>query len=120
LIDGSERITSNESGIYKLDEITPGHYFLEGVAAHYFFETLNFEVKPSVKQLPNLIATDYHLCGKVKVENDDGAQFSANNRPIVLTEKSKNIERRTPTNGSGEFCFEVKPGEYSLYPEVTK
>ena len=39
--------------------------------------------------------------------------FSASKRTIILSEKPKS-ERRTTTDDNGEFCFEVKPGTYTV------
>lgn len=66
------------------------------------------------------MVSDYHLCGRVSVDTDssDSKNFNAAKRTVVLTDKSKS-ERRTTTNGEGEFCFEVKSGTYTVYPLVS-
>lgn len=44
LIDGQQRAVSSEKGTYKLDEITPGNYILEGVSEHYIFDAMNIVI----------------------------------------------------------------------------
>ena len=44
LIDGQVRAVTNENGVYRLDEITPGSYILEGSSEHYFFVFLNINI----------------------------------------------------------------------------
>ena len=37
---------------------------------------------------------------------------------MILSEKNKG-ERRSQTDEHGEFCFEVKPGTYTIMPVVS-
>lgn len=66
------------------------------------------------------MASDYHLCGKIAIDTvgSDSKPFNVDKRTVVLHEKSKN-ERRTTTDENGEFCFEVKSGQYSVTPVIT-
>jgi len=111
---------TNEAGVYKLDEITPGGYILEGFNSHYIFDAMNINIQPQSKQIPTLVASYFHLCGKISIdkESKDSSAFSIAKRIVILQEKSKN-ERRTTTNENGEYCFEVKPGQYTLTPLVS-
>ena len=43
-IDGQQKAITNEKGVYKLDEITPGMYILEGFKDHYIFDALNINI----------------------------------------------------------------------------
>jgi hypothetical protein len=111
---------TNDNGVFKLDEITPGGYILEGFSTHYIFDAMNINIQPNSKSIPNLVASYYHLCGKISIdtESPESKGFSVNRRTVILQEKSKN-ERRTTTNENGEYCFEVKPGTYTLTPQIT-
>jgi hypothetical protein len=88
LIDGQFKATSNDKGTYKLDEITPGNYILEGSSTHYIFDALNVNIQPSSRQINNLVASFYHLCGKISIDADSKV-FSASKRPVNLIEKNK-------------------------------
>jgi len=103
-----------------LDEITPGKYILEGFANHYIFDSMNINIQSNSRTIPNLVASEYHLCGRVSVDSDEaeGKSFNVAKRTIILTEKGKS-ERKTVTNDEGEFCFEVKSGTYVVAPLIT-
>jgi len=80
---------------------------------------MNINIQANSRTIPNLVASDYHLCGKISVDNiENGQSFSVSKRSIILVEKSKS-ERRTTTNENGEFCFEVKSGVYTVTPAIT-
>jgi hypothetical protein len=44
LIDGQQRAITNDKGVYKLDEITPGTYILEGLNKHFIFDAMNINI----------------------------------------------------------------------------
>ena len=46
IIDGLQRAVTNDKGVYKLDEITPGNYILEGLGQHYIFDAMNINIQP--------------------------------------------------------------------------
>jgi len=115
LIDGQQKAITNEQGTYKLDEITPGAYILEGVHEHYFFDAMNIVIKPQVRQIAELVSNYYHLCGKIEVDAKEN--FSAAKRAVVLNHGG--AERRTTTDEKGEFCFELKPGKYTVSLAIT-
>ena len=45
-IDGQPKAVTNEKGNYKLDEIVPGNYILEGVHEHMLFEPMPIKISP--------------------------------------------------------------------------
>jgi len=63
------------------------------------------------------VASFYHLCGKIHIDTDSKL-FTVAKRAVILTEKNKG-ERRSQTDDKGEFCFEVKPGTYTVTPSVS-
>ena len=81
---------------------------------------MNIDIKPNSRQISNLVANDYHLCGKISIDvsSSDSKAFAVSKRTVVLQEKNKN-ERRISTNENGEFCFEVKSGQYTVTPFIT-
>jgi hypothetical protein len=44
VIDGQQKAITNNQGVYKLDEITPGVYTLEGISNHYIFDSIKIEI----------------------------------------------------------------------------
>ncbi len=118
MIDGQQRGTTGAQGGYKLEDISPGKYTLEGVKEHYVFDAIDIEVQPGMKNLPSLIATDYHLCGKVNMSNDKQS-FPARRQIKISDKKRPGGDRATSTESDGSFCFEVKSGTYSVFPVVS-
>ena len=93
---------------------------MEGFKDHYIFDALNIDIKSNSRQISNLVASDYHLCGKISIDtvSSDSKHFSNAKRTVVLHEKNKN-ERRILTGDAGDYCFEVKSGQYTVSPLIT-
>ena len=96
---------------------------MEAHADDMFFEPLtNIKITPHLRNLQDIIVTDYKLCGKIFIEATE--YYSTSKRTVVLqntSDKSQTTaERRTITDNQGRYCFEVKPGKYSIYPVLTK
>ena len=122
-IDGQPKATTDANGIFKLEHLTSGNYDLEAHADDMFFEPLtNIKITPHLRNLQDIIVTDYKLCGKIFIEATE--YYSTSKRTVVLqntSDKSQTTaERRTITDNQGRYCFEVKPGKYSIYPVLTK
>jgi hypothetical protein len=95
-----------------------------------FFEPLaNIKITPALKKLPDLIVSDYKLCGNIIIEAKD--YYNLGKRTVVLQEKlskekgagdnkTGKKEQRTITDNKGKYCFEVKPGSYHVYPVLTQ
>lgn len=121
-IDGQVKAITDPNGIYKLENLTPGNYDLEAQENDMFFEPLtNIKITAHMKKLPDLMVTDYKLCGKILIEATE--YFSTAKRTVILqdaNDKSSKKERRTITDNQGKYCFEVKPGTYHIMPVLTQ
>lgn len=120
-IDGQVKASSDEVGVYKLSNLVSGNYDLEAQANDMFFEPLtNIRITPHLKKLPDLVVTDYKLCGTIQIEAKD--YYSTSKRTVVLQDASKSSkkEQRTITDQRGKYCFEVKPGTYHIFPVLTQ
>lgn len=68
-IDGQVKTVTDKDGIYKLEHLSAGNYDLEATADDYFFEPLtNLRITARLKYLPDVVVTDYRLCGKILIE----------------------------------------------------
>jgi hypothetical protein len=68
-IDGQVKTITDKDGIYKLEHLSAGNYDLEASADDYFFEPLtNLRITAHLKYLPEVVVTDYRLCGKILIE----------------------------------------------------
>ena len=121
-IDGQIKAITDVNGTYKLENLTPGNYDLEAQESDMFFEPLtNIKITANMKKLPDLMVTDYKLCGKILIEATE--YFSIAKRTVILqdaNDKSSKKERRTITDNQGKYCFEVKPGTYHIKPVLTQ
>lgn len=121
-IDGQVKAITDLNGVYKLENLTPGNYDLEAHADDMFFEPLtNIKITAHLKHLPDLMVTDYKLCGKILIEATE--YFSTAKRTVILQDANDKIskkERRTITDNQGKYCFEVKPGTYHIKPVLTQ
>lgn len=121
-IDGQIRAQTDINGVYKLENLTAGNYDLEAHADDMFFEPLtNINISAHMKRLPDVMVTDYKLCGKILIEATE--YFSTAKRTVILqdaNDKTSKKERRTITDNQGKYCFEVKPGMYNIRPVLTQ
>lgn len=119
IIDGQKKATSDDNGIYVLENISPGNYDLEAQSEDMFFEPItNIELSPFIKSIPNMIVKDYKLCGKIYIEKNE--YISVAKRSIVLRVGESQTERRTITDNNGRYCFDVKPDKYNIIPVLTQ
>ncbi|MCQ2817107.1 MAG: carboxypeptidase-like regulatory domain-containing protein [archaeon] len=117
-LDGQIKAQTDSKGIYILDNILEGNYDLEAQADDMFFEPLtNIKLHSLMNNIPDIIVTYYKLCGKILIEATD--YFTISKRTVVLKDKGSK-ERKTITDQGGKFCFEVKPGNYQIYPILTQ
>ncbi|XP_022770793.1 nodal modulator 1 isoform X1 [Durio zibethinus] len=110
LVDGQERSLTDKEGYYKLDQVTSNHYTIEAIKEHYKFEKLkDYLVKPNMASVADIKAVSYDVCGVVRTI-DSGYRSK-----VALTHGPENVKPQVKrTDESGNFCFEVPPGEYRL------
>nr|GMD68875.1 nodal modulator 3 [Ipomoea batatas] len=110
IVDGQERSITDKEGYYKLDQVTSKRYNVEAKKEHYRFNRLNdFLVLPNMASIAEIKALSYDVCGNVQTVNSD---YMAK---VTLTHGPENMKPQVKkTDQSGNFCFEVPPGEYRL------
>ncbi|XWS31841.1 hypothetical protein CRYUN_Cryun23aG0110800 [Craigia yunnanensis] len=110
LVDGQERSITDKEGYYKLDQVTSNHYTIEAIKEHYKFKKLkDYLVKPNMASVADIKAVSYDVCGVVRTV-DSGYKAK-----VALTHGPENVKPQVKlTDESGNFCFEVPPGEYRL------
>ena len=95
LLDAQEKGLTNEKGIYKLDEVSlgsyntragsePGLYLLEGYSDHYFFEPMKVKIDANSRSIPDLVVSEVHLCGSLRISNEDRERFPSAKRAVIL------------------------------------
>ncbi|XP_061366169.1 uncharacterized protein LOC133309420 [Gastrolobium bilobum] len=110
IVDGHERSITDNQGYYRLDQVTSKHYTIEARKEHYKFKKLeNYMVLPNMASIEDINAISYDLCGLVRMVS--GGQKAK----VALTHGPDNVKpQKKQTDGNGNFCFEVLPGEYRL------
>ncbi|GLT64134.1 hypothetical protein SLA2020_366440 [Shorea laevis] len=110
IVDGHERSITDKQGYYKLDQVTSNRYTIEAIKEHYKFNILkDYMVLPNMASVTDIKAVSYDVCGAVRMVS---AGFKAK---VALTHGPENVKPQVKlTDGSGNFCFEVPPGEYRL------
>ncbi|KAF9688176.1 hypothetical protein SADUNF_Sadunf02G0169900 [Salix dunnii] len=110
IVDGHERSATDKEGNYKLDKVTSNRYTIEAKKEHYKFNKLKeFMVLPNMASIPDITAISYDVCGVVSMI---GSGYTAR---VALTHGPENAKPQVKqTDGNGNFCFEVSPGEYRL------
>ncbi|KAF7804939.1 nodal modulator 1 [Senna tora] len=110
IVDGHERFTTDKQGYYKLDQVTSKRYTIEARKKHYKFKKLeNYMVLPNMASIEDINAISYDLCGVVRMVS------SGLKAKVALTHGPDNVKpQKKHTDGNGNFCFEVLPGEYRL------
>ncbi|XP_062143584.1 uncharacterized protein LOC133851267 [Alnus glutinosa] len=110
IVDGHERSITDKQGYYKLDQVTSNRYTIEAIKEHYKFNILkDYMVLPNMASVTDIKAFSFDVCGVVRMVS---AGFKAK---VALTHGPENVKPQVKlTDGSGNFCFEVLPGEYRL------
>lgn len=118
-VDGLNKAVSDSQGFYTLRNLVSGHYDLEAHTEDMYFEPIqNIHITSLSESLPDFIVKDYKLCGKIHIETADTA--TSVKRAVLLKEKETNVERRTVTDITGRYCFEVKPSAYHIQPLLSQ
>ncbi|KAM7501151.1 hypothetical protein LguiB_000055 [Lonicera macranthoides] len=110
VVDGQERSMTDREGYYKLDQVTSKQYIIEAEKEHYKFDKLkDFLVLPNMASVIDIRAVSYDVCGVVQTVS------SGYKAKVALTHGPENVKPKVKqTDDSGNFCFEVPPGEYRL------
>ncbi|GLU07247.1 hypothetical protein SLE2022_242110 [Rubroshorea leprosula] len=116
VVDGQERSITDKQGYYKLDQVKSKHYTIEAIKEHYTFGKLkDYSVLPNMASVADIKAVSYDLCGIVRMVT------SGSKAKVALTHRPQNMKPQIKqTDASGNFCFEVSPGEYRLSAVAAK
>ena len=123
-LDGEEKTKTDRDGFYSLERIKSGGYTLEGLHDHLFFEPIHdLKLSIGLKHIPSLVLTYLHICGRVYLNFENLFQESQDSPRYKITmylEDAKSEKRTTFPDVSGHYCFEAKPGNYTVYPVIDK
>ncbi len=95
-----------------------GTYILEAESAFYTFEPVTAVIDSSAEALPDVAADRVQVCGKIDVEKSELAKYAGEKRNVMIKAKGGYVEQKMQANENGDFCTEVKMGEYVVTPIV--
>eukprot|EP01132_Coremiostelium_polycephalum_P008344 gene8344-10249_t len=119
LVNGKVRATTNANGTYTLlEQVSASTINIEAKKEHMTFGPINnYRMTATNPVIPPIHADTYHLCGKVVVPSPP-PEVKVNPREISLQSSNGNgnaeIKEKTTTDANGKFCFDVKPGTYTV------
>ncbi|PKA65074.1 hypothetical protein AXF42_Ash019086 [Apostasia shenzhenica] len=110
IVDGHQKVISDDEGYYKLDQVTSKPYTIVVEKDHYKFSSLeNFMVLPNMAAVDDIKAIYYDVCGMVRMISPHSIAKVTLKHGLEDVEPWVNL-----TVENGNFCFEVPPGEYQL------
>eukprot|EP01133_Synstelium_polycarpum_P003812 gene3812-4399_t len=120
IINGSPKTTTDKDGYYTLEQVAAGStYKIQAQKEHMTFESLmNFRMTPSLPSLPDIVVKTYALCGQVLVPTPP-SNLKVNPREISVQSDSTHKVEKKMTDASGNYCFDVAPGTYTVSVSVS-
>eukprot|EP00300_Choanocystis_sp_HF-7_P024194 c25601_g1_i1.p1 GENE.c25601_g1_i1~~c25601_g1_i1.p1 ORF type:complete len:1177 (-),score=294.77 c25601_g1_i1:465-3995(-) len=116
LLNGKNVAVTDSAGNYQIQSMTTGVYTVTAAKPHTLFSSLDsFRILPSSPSLPPLVATHYHLCGTITIDQVPLVVPLLKHRDVVLTGA---MSRQTTTNVQGHYCFDAVPGSYYITPTI--
>jgi len=113
-VNDIQKAITDDTGIYKLEQLSSGQYNIEASKEHYKFNNLiGHNINPNNAILPQITVKEYEVCGKVIVTN-----------PSTQIERTISISsdkgtKEISTKKDGKFCFFAEPGKYTLVPIIS-
>ncbi|CAH8872679.1 unnamed protein product [Trichobilharzia szidati] len=114
-------VLSDANGYYQLEDLVPGEYSFHVGFKDVLFETRSINLNPSLESLPELRPDKVAVCGSLIT-----AETVLNFKPEVYVDvrsiENNSLVSRVEVNwerGRFRFCTFLKPGLYSLHPDVS-
>ncbi|UYV83027.1 hypothetical protein LAZ67_22001818 [Cordylochernes scorpioides] len=113
-LDGREQATTDEQGLYHLENMRAGSYKLEVKKPHLGFEPATVKITPNAPNLPDMVASTINVCGQISLEQP----FTASPRNVEMT-KDSTTKVQVAVDATGSFCQPLAPGTYTVRPLVS-
>ncbi|XDV36118.1 hypothetical protein PO909_005962 [Leuciscus waleckii] len=108
------RVETNEDGSFRLENMTTGTYTINTHKELMFFEPVTVKIAPSTPQLPDIITAGFSVCGQILVTRLPETVKQLGHYKVTLSAQDQGFFRTVESDSHGAFCFQVKPGDYSL------
>ncbi|CAB1344572.1 unnamed protein product [Coregonus sp. 'balchen'] len=117
------KVLTKEDGSYRLENMTTGTYTLRTHKDLMFFVPITVKIAPNTPQLPDIITAGFSVCGQIAITHLPEGMKQQGRYKVTLTPlgQDNTATRTTDSDQQGAFCFQAKPGDYSVtvsLPEV--
>ncbi|XP_066546008.1 BOS complex subunit NOMO1 [Amia ocellicauda] len=110
------KVLTKGDGSFRLENMTAGTYTIRTQKEHMFFEPITVKIAPSTPQLPDIITAGFSVCGQISITQLPEGMKQQGRYRVTLTpqDKDKSGTRTAESDLQGAFCFQAKPGDYSI------
>ncbi|XP_023189394.1 LOW QUALITY PROTEIN: nodal modulator 1-like [Xiphophorus maculatus] len=111
------KVVSKEDGSFRLENMTAGVYTIRVTKELMLFETVTVKIAPNTPQLPDIITAGFSVCGQISVSRLPEGMKQQGRYKVTLTHRGqdKALSWTTDSDPQGAFCFQAKPGNYSVH-----
>uniref|UniRef100_A0A1A8V1N5 Nodal modulator n=1 Tax=Nothobranchius furzeri TaxID=105023 RepID=A0A1A8V1N5_NOTFU len=111
------RVLSKEDGSFRLENMTAGVYTIRVSKDLMFFEPITVKIAPNTPQLPDIITAGFSVCGQISIRRLPEGMKQQGRYKVTLTHRGqdKTFSRTVDSDPQGAFCFQAKPGDYSVH-----
>nr|XP_033479681.1 nodal modulator 1 [Epinephelus lanceolatus] len=123
ILNNQIKVVSKEDGSFRLENMTAGTYTIRVSKDLMFFEPITVKIAPNTPQLPDIITAGFSVCGQISISRLPEGMKQQGRYKVTLTHRGqdKASSRTIDSDPQGAFCFQAKPGDYSVHvslPEV--
>uniref|UniRef100_A0A8C5HDQ8 Nodal modulator 1-like n=1 Tax=Gouania willdenowi TaxID=441366 RepID=A0A8C5HDQ8_GOUWI len=113
----NNQIKGNTDGSFRLENMTAGTYTIRVNKELMFFEPITVKIAPNTPQLPDIITTGFSVCGQISISRLPEGIKQQGRYKVTLASRGqdKTSSRNVDSDPQGAFCFQARPGDYSVY-----
>ncbi|MBN3280176.1 NOMO1 protein, partial [Polyodon spathula] len=110
------KVLTKGDGSFRLENMTTGTYTIRTNKKSMFFEPITVKIAPNTPQLPDIITAGFSVCGQISISLLAEGMKQQGRYRVTLTSQDKETtsSRTVESDPQGAFCFQAKPGEYSI------
>ncbi|XP_036381795.1 nodal modulator 1 [Megalops cyprinoides] len=110
------KVLTKEDGSFRLENMTAGTYTIRTHKELMFFEPITVKIAPNTPQLPDIITAGFSVCGQISITRLPEGMKQQGRYRVTLTPQGqdKAAVRTTDSDQQGAFCFQARPGDYSI------
>lgn len=110
------QVLTKDDGSFRLENMTTGTYTINTQKELMFFESLIVKIAPSTPQLPDIITAGFSVCGQISITHlPEGIKHLGRYRVTLSGQgRQQGFVRTVESERHGVFCFQAKPGDYSV------